>query len=68
MPREAPVTSAIREAEEEDILRAFVMPRFVPSSHVFAAGFTDADGRNKPAYDQIDTVIPRLHRISMWGT
>jgi hypothetical protein len=31
----------------------FVMPRLVPGIHVFAAGFTDVDGRDKPGHDGI---------------
>jgi hypothetical protein len=30
---------------------AFVMPGLVPGIHVFAAGFTDVDGRDKPGHD-----------------
>jgi hypothetical protein len=30
---------------------AFVMPGLVPGIHVFAAGFTDVDGRDKPGHE-----------------
>jgi hypothetical protein len=29
-----------------------VMPDLVPGIHVFAAGFTDVDGRDKPGHDE----------------
>jgi hypothetical protein len=30
---------------------AVVMPGLVPGSHVFGAGLTDVDGRDKPGHD-----------------
>ncbi|HEY9454122.1 MAG TPA: hypothetical protein VIR82_15720 [Bradyrhizobium sp.] len=33
------------------MIQAFVMPSLVPGIHVFAAGFTDVDGRDKPGHD-----------------
>src|SRR5664279_163017 len=60
MPREAPVTRAMREERARGMRNTFVMPGLkrearlradVPGIHVFAAGFTDVDGRDKPGHD-----------------
>src|SRR5882757_513240 len=52
MPREAPVTRAMREARGAVItVYTFVMPGLDPGIHVFAAGITDVDGRDKPGHD-----------------
>jgi hypothetical protein len=52
MPREAPVTTAMREVRGIITVEAFVMPGLVPGIHVFARGITDVDGRDKPGHDE----------------
>jgi hypothetical protein len=34
------------------MIYAFVVPGLVPGIHVFAAGFTDVDARDKPGQDE----------------
>ena len=51
MPREAPVTTAMRGVREVINVEAFVMPGLVPGIHVLALVHKDVDGRDKPGHD-----------------